>query len=1193
MRDKKQSETSARRKNRKKRRWLVWLARVLLLVGVIVAVGPWMLSTAPGNTLLAKIISDASDGAVTTGKISISWTGPCRVSQVKVIDDSGREVFVTETVEYAGGLLGLLLDRENLDALTVDKPAATVYLEAEDEDEKDREKRKRRRISLSDPIAVPFIPAGDVTISGGVLTLVQPDGRQYVVDGIEMLVSLDANQLLTGSVEISLPGDGRLTAGFELAELFAEGMLNINGAKGSFQAASTRAIPIKPISDFAASEARLTGDIEFDLKGNLKGGELRTESTTTLNQLASDAAGEFVINPLDVTIINNSVLTDRQATGEGSISSQAGRFDWSGKWDLETQGHTPDTEAIIAAIFGSQSLELPDFALDASGSLDVPRLAAAVPTVLKLLPDTEVTSGTFTVEQLAIRGGVEPSVEARAALKEFIAERHDRVIQWQPISLSLKAGLLEKAGLKIDRFQCVASFAQFEGSGTSSDLQLGYETNLGKFYDELAGLVEIPAAIDRPTGRLTGSVLLARTQGDRIDFAIESDGSGVSLRYDKRVIEFLNGKSAANGQVSLTDGKPVRVDVESLSVTVDDQLVATGMGWGDLKTGQFEGKFNLQRGELAKLTKWAQVPGDTSSETADYSGVLSADISVSRSAADQRIVSAGWAKVRQLAVDGELIGDGAVDMEYSGLSLAADRSRADLASASLTSQPLRMKATDVRVNLADKLQSGGSIELVAELADCIAAAQPLAKWDDPPGISGKLNWSVKTSTQGEKVQLTGGGTITQLAVVTDGESLSYGDVSVEHTLVADQAAQQIEVQRMTVDSLPLKFQLAGLITRPAEECLLDLKGSYQGQWKHLLALVYSVKPELKENVQIIGTTGGDILITGPARRPELSPTFGELVASGPAGWDRASFFGVAMDKAQFAPRLADGKLNTPVTEIPSDGGTIRIGGTIDFTGEHPMFLLPGKVQVLQSVPVSADITRKLLSRINPIFSNLAVAGGRLSLEIEDIEFPLTKDAAKTGGSGKGFLDLSEMSVTPEGAMRTLLEMGGVPIGKTVPVTTPGVHFYIKDGRIYYDNFTLLFPGEFDLIFRGSVGFDDTVDVTATMPVKSGLFEKYGIGGPIGQYAALLKGVRVEVPLTGSRLMPKLDLSKIDIAKLVNQALKAMLKSPGKAIEGVLKGPDAKKTPDAGSDGKETSPLDVLFDLLEETQKKSEKENRQP
>ena len=1190
MRDKERNETSNPAPKRKKRRWLVWLAAILLLLGAAVAAAPWMLSTAPGNTLLAGIISDASDGEARTGKISISWAGPCRVSQVKVIDDSGREVFIAETVEYAGGVWGLLWDRENLDALTVDKPTTTVYLEAEDDE--DRKKRKPRRISLSDPIAIPFIPAANVTITGGALTLVQPDGREYVMDGIEMLVSLDANQLLTGSVEMSLPGDGRLTARFELAELFADGMLIISGAKGSFQVTSTQAIPIKPISNFASPEARLTGDIEFDLKGDLKGGELRTESTATLKQLASDASGEFTINPLDVTIVNNSVLTERLAMGEGSISSQAGRFDWSGKWDLETQGHTPDAEAIIAAIFGSQSLELPDFALDASGSLDVPRLAAAVPTVLKLLPDTEVTSGTFAVEQLAIRGGAEPSVEAQATLKEFIAKRRGRVIQWQPISLSLRAALLEKTGLKIDRFQCVASFARFKGSGTSSDLQLGYETNLGKFYDELAGLVEIPAAIERPTGRLTGSVSLARTQGDRIDFAIESDGSGVSLSYDKRVIEFQSGRIAANGQVSLTFGKPVRVDVESLRVTIDDQLATTGTGWGDIETGQFDAKFNLQRGELAMLTKWTQVPGDASSETADYSGVLSADITASRSAADQRIVSAGRAQIRQLAVDGELIGDGSVDMEYSGLSIAADRSRVDITSASLTSQPLRMKATAVQVNLADKLQSGGSIELSADLADCITAAQPLAKWDEPPGISGKLNWSAKTSAQGDKVQLTGGGTITQLAVVTDGESLSYGDVSVEHTLLGDPDAQQIEVRRMTVDSLPLKFQLAGLITRPADDCLLDLKGSYQGQWKHLLTLVYSVKPGLEENVQITGTTRGDILITGPAKRPELTPTFGELVASGPAGWDSASFFGVAMGKAQFAPRLAGGKVNIPVTEIPADGGMIRIGGTIDFTGEHPMFLLPGKVQVLQSVPVSADVTEKLLSRINPIFSNLAVAGGRLSLVTEDIELPLG-DGIETGGSGKGFLDLSEMSVTPEGALRTLLEMGGIPIGKTVPVTTPGVEFYIRDGRIYYDNFIMLFPGDFDLIFRGSVGFDDTVDVKATMPVKSGLFEKYGIGGPIAQYAAMLKGVRIEVPLIGSRMIPTLDLSKIDIAQLVDQALKAMLKSPGKAIEGVLKGPGAKKTPDAGPDGKGTSPLDVLFDLLEETQKKREKENRQP
>ena len=194
----------------------------------------------------------------------------------------------------------------------------------------------------------------------------------------------------------------------------------------------------------------------------------------------------------------------------------------------------------------------------------------------------------------------------------------------------------------------------------------------------------------------------------------------------------------------------------------------------------------------------------------------------------------------------------------------------------------------------------------------------------------------------------------------------------------------------------------------------------------------------------------------------------------------------------------------------------------------------------------------------------------------DIELPLDQ-RQKQAGRGEGFLDLRDMKVTPKGALKVLLELGGVDTTKPVPLSTEGIHFRIRDGRIYCDEFNLIFDKDFDLGFRGSVGFDDTVDMSVTVPVRAGLFRRFGIGGPIADYARLLEGVRVVIPIIGNRIKPDLDFSEVDIGSLVNKAIEQFrIEQIGKTVEDLLKGTS---DPNTGPALKKL-PLDILFELIE-------------
>jgi len=124
-----------------------------------------------------------------------------------------------------------------------------------------------------------------------------------------------------------------------------------------------------------------------------------------------------------------------------------------------------------------------------------------------------------------------------------------------------------------------------------------------------------------------------------------------------------------------------------------------------------------------------------------------------------------------------------------------------------------------------------------------------------------------------------------------------------------------------------------------------------------------------------------------------------------------------------------------------------------------------------------------------------------------------------------------------------------------------VHFRIHNGAIEYDNFTLTFGSSFDLRSRGAVRFNDSIDLSVSVPIRPALLRDLGVRGDTERYAALLAGSRVEIPIVGSRLAPKLDLAKVNIAPLIEKAAAGMVsQQAGGVLGGVLGGGKATPLP---------------------------------
>ncbi|NLX13554.1 MAG: hypothetical protein GXY44_07875 [Phycisphaerales bacterium] len=471
---------------------------------------------------------------------------------------------------------------------------------------------------------------------------------------------------------------------------------------------------------------------------------------------------------------------------------------------------------------------------------------------------------------------------------------------------------------------------------------------------------------------------------------------------------------------------------------------------------------------------------------------------------------------------------------------------------------LVIDALDCR--LAEPLQLGGNFEGNADLAALLEVMARVGGQEEPPAVKGRLAFKGRGESTAEQVHLTSELRIDDLEILTAEQPVREKQVTFTFDSTLNLEQDVLDIARLQLDSQTLALQLAGKVSEFSERRNLALRGQYRGSWDAIMALLHQFAPATAQTVVIKGTTGSPIEITGPAYQPDLLPVFKDMASGLDLTWDSGQVYGLELAAAKISPVLREGKLQIPLTPIPASGGTVNLGAVVDFQQDSPLLLMRDRITVMDNILITRRLAHDLLSRINPIFGFLTHAEGSASLWLQGVELPLGSEITSQG-TGQGHLDLRELKVRPGGLLIEALALGGVSKQELYTVQTEGVNFRLQDGRIIYDNFAMIFVDNFDLRFRGSVGFDDTVNMYMSVPVRPALLERFRVRGPIVDYARLLSDVRVEIPVGGTRDQPKLDLSQVDIKPFVELAIRALA---GETAGGLLRDVGGLLTPDRSS-----------------------------
>jgi hypothetical protein len=1151
------AETHGKKRGRKGRRWLRWLIVLLVLLAALVVAAPYLASTRPAVGLILPYVNDQIRGRIDLDELSLGWGGPTRLAGLRVEDPNGREVLRAESVSLARGLWGLLTGPESFGLIEIDSPHVVLYRRPDGGTSLAEAFQPRKPSPPSaEPAELPK-PVGRIRLRGGSIRVVEPDGRRLDVSRLDTELELKTLREVTGSAAIELAGGGKLSADLKLTGLTEGGKLQPGKATGTVSVRTDQDVALKPLSRFGLGEAGLGGSVRLTADVTLQGGRVEGRFDLHAAKLEAGRGGREEIRPLDLHLVGQSTVTDKEVTGRVSLTGEIGKV--AGRFRLVPPEKPLEISAsqVIAALLTGERISLPEFTLDANGQVDLPRLARAVPALLRLRPDVAVTGGTVRMTDVSVRGGAKPAARGAIALGDFAARRGEQAIGWQPVSVRFDAELVPGEGLRLRDTHLASDFGRVDANGTPARLRAVYRADLTKLRAQLGEVFEMGEL--RLAGDLTGSTDLRMVGKKRVDLAMSATGRSLLYQQGDRKLSVALGKLACDGRLLWKDAKQMRFVATRASVEADDDLRVTATANVELPAGAVSADVQVERAVLSGLLDRARGLG--AGDLPRITGSAGGKLSLARKAEDAPWASTGALTLGALSVDGNAVSKQDVVVRWTDASARLDAGAVVVAEADVRSDLGTVTVRQLRLGTGEELQLDGKVGVTADLARCAELAARLGGRKQPPDVAGRLTWNGTAGTDPRGIALDGQGNIEGFRAGKGKQAIGPERVRFDQKVRLDPKRRRVDIERLELNSDVLSLKAAGTVRKYDTEKLLDLSGRYSGSWERLTTLLHAFVPAA-EDLALTGPIESDFTLTGPASQPKLRPVYRGVGAKTAVGWDTARAAGFTLGKARLPVELKDGRMVVPVTAVEAGGGKIRLGGVVDLEPDEPIWRLAGETVVLENVEVNREVGQKLLSHFNPIFAQLASLEGKITLSTRDLHLPFGESMKKLA-RGSGQLDLTAVKVRPSGLLTGLLELGGVRGEQLRALDVRRVNFQIRDGGIRYDNFTMAFDETFDLRFHGLVRFDDTLDMGVSVPVRSALLRKMGVRGRVDDYARLLEGARVEIPLLGTRLEPRMDLTKVDVRPLVQKAVQELLKKEaGGLLRDVLKdrGKTAPKLP---------------------------------
>ena len=1100
---------------------------VLLALGVVVAAAPQIVSRTP---LLGQIVAwAASDvqGTVKIGEASLNWFTAPHAEQIEIAGADGAVVARADCVHAERTLWNLATRPTQLGRLHIDRPFLNVVVRADG-------------TTNCEEVLAKFLDAAQSSTSttGVDVALELADGtievreertnRKWQIVKLGGVVIVPATSALPLSIDLNgaiafadgprpfsikcdyrdgaPPGAPTAPQGSAALEL---GALPLD----MVSALSRRAMPDVQIAGFASGKLQTTFDWTAALPTMAVDGRLLlTRPVVGGSLLSGDELRLTQVDlPLKASLVGRRLQIDQLAVECDLASVEAGLVvdDYA---KLLSSGNLTGFLNLLTQCDGQ-----------ATARVSLARIAQAMPHVMRLRDDVQVTGGEVTlgVNSRRDQSGAR-SWQADLNATSLTAAARGQAVTWeQPLSAVITA-VDTPTGPVLQQVKCRSDFLVIEGMNSPADFQIQAQYSLDRLTERLDQFVDLVGLQCRGQGTAQGS--WTREQADR--FRVEGTASindfqllapGYPNWTERQLVVGVRAVGRASG-LNIVALDEATLGLESAGDQLTARLTAPVTDFANPQAVlplAVEGRGQLTTW-LARLRPFVGVPPLVSAEgqvqlTAVGEIRLPEEVTIAQSKLN--------AQPLRIAMPGFAIDEPSAEMTLVG---RYHPQRIDVAEATLnsvgTQAALRNFAYVPGTGKTPELH--GELGLRGDLGKLLVPSAPLA--GTPAAQPMRFGGLIEATS---KLERTGAVTAVALDAVVKNLTIHQGAAQLwnEPQLrlvgsgVYEPRRDALAIDRLEVVADALRLLLTGKLDQISTARVLDCRGEATYDLAKLTPLAQTY---LGNGVSFAGRETQQFQLAGPMidmKRPDTI-AWHQMQGAAKLGWEQLNLYGFPVPRGAIDAALNQGYLRMSALEVPVGGGRVRAAPTVR-VGPEPVEVRLDPGLLADHVTITREMANERLQYVMPIMAGVAQVGGKFSIQLEEFRVPIDNPA---GGAISGKLTVHDVDVGPGFLTQEIASLVNLPA--SVSLTRESVvDFKMIEGRIYHQNLEFAFP---NVVVKtmGSVGVaDQSLALMAEVPIPSHVLQ----GTPIAQSA--LAGQVIRVPITGTLQKPTLDREAFRLA----------------------------------------------------------------
>ena len=1154
-----QSPSASPRGSRSVLRRGLLVAAALVVLATVFA--PQIVCRTPLLNRLVAAATPASSGRIHVGRAALGWFSPPSAEDLEWTDVRGQTVVRAAALSGERTLWNLLTAPQQLGRIRLDRPELQLVVRADG------------TTNLEEVLAAFFLePSGAIDsaieiVDGTATIRDEATGRRWTLDGLNGVAVLPAS----ADVPLSFDARGTILVGGARQPVVAHLLFRDGAADAATFAPqgdasfSVAALPLELVQAFArrgcaglelGGLVAGEGKAKFDLAASspTAGIEARLRADDLVVGGPWSAGDQIRLAHVDVPV-KASAVGDRLTIERLGAVCDLAQFDGQGAVDDYRVpmfgGSTIDWRTLLRRSTGSATLKF-----------DIARLGQAMPHLLRLRDDVQLTAGQATV---GVRSGADAQGVRRwtidLASTGLGGVRANTPIAW-PEPLSATIGAVDSpAGPTLDRVACRSDFLTIEGTGSARAFDLKANFDLQRLFDRVSQFVDLTGV--QLQGQGTAEAACTRDAAGR--FTVDATAAVADFRLSSPGIPAWTERQLVFGVqcVGLASGVgAMALEQATLGLQSGDDQLTVKLSEPQINLFTVDAAWPLRidgRGELSRwLTRLRPLVDFPAGLDVAGNGELTAtgrlrlpdDVEITESKLAVRPLRATY--------DGLTIDEPTADLTLAGRYRT---SQTEVRDALLLTPSL---AVQLR-NVVWSAPAGRSPELTGEAgvrAD-LARIQALLLGPTPSALrtSGMLEAVARLQQTGSVIGVSLDATTKDL-VVTQGAETTWREpqVRVVGSGVYEPQRDSVAIDRLELTADALRLRLNGKLHQLSTTRDVRLSGEADYDLARLTPIVQTY---LGRGVALSGRDTQGFELSGPTAAPlGASLPWEKLSGAARLGWDQLNLYGLQTGKQTLDARMSQGLVRVAPLSVAAGGGRLRIAPALQLAPQpKTLHLEPGILA--DHVAITPEMANEQMKYVMPILAGVANVSGAFSVVIDDLRLPLDDPAS---GSLSGKLTVHAVDVGPGYITQELATLLQQPLKMSLTREST-VDFKMIQGRVYHQNLEFAFP---DVVVRthGSVGVaDQSLSLVAEMPIPAKLL------GPVPALQTALANQTIRVPIGGTLSRPTLDVAAFQqvaaqftrnaVQGLLNQGVnnaetavdKEMQKAEGTLRDGINRGLD--------------------------------------